>query len=79
MSKQPMDALDGVDIEAHYKEIDDQLESRKAEIKDKASYFVADVLSDGVVDNYEEVDFLIAIIETAAWHIAQKYEEKSKR
>lgn len=47
---------------------------RKEEVKDKASYFVADLLSDGVVENEEETFFLLAIIETAAFHIAQSLE-----
>lgn len=80
MSKEPMAALDGVDIEAHYnkrfKEIDDGIAKRNDEIRGKASYFVADLLSDGVVDNDEEVLFLLAIIECATFHIAQKEEER---
>lgn len=79
MSKEPMAALDGVDTEAHYrkkfKEDDEERERAKADTMDKASYFVADVLSDGVVDNEDEVLFLLAIIECATFHIAQKFEE----
>ena len=75
---EPLAALDGVDTEAHYrkrfKELDDAVAQRQAEIKDKASYFVADLLSDGVVDDGEEVAFLLAIIEAASFHIAEKVE-----
>lgn len=62
MSKEPMVALDDVADKA------------EADIENKASYFVADVLSDGVVDYEDEVLFLLAIIECATFHIAQKIE-----
>jgi hypothetical protein len=78
--KEPLAALDGVDVEAHYaqrfRELDEAVVARKAEIMDKASYFVADLLSDGVVEHDEEVTLLLAIIECAAHHIASKVEER---
>lgn len=55
-----------------------EIEQQKAEIKDKASYFVADLLSDGVVTNEEEIPFLLAIIESATFHIAQIVEKKEE-
>ena len=46
----------------------------RQDIKDKASYLVADMLSDGIVEHDDEVEFLLAVIECATFSISENLE-----
>ncbi len=47
---------------------------KQNKINNKASYFVCDVLSDGVVEAEEEIEFLLCIIDNCTFQIRQMKE-----
>jgi hypothetical protein len=47
---------------------------KQNKINSKASYFVCDILSDGVVEEEEEIEFLLCIIENCTFQIRQTRE-----